>query len=70
MSAPMKPCPGCGEPLREVGAIARAQGGCCGGTMYELCTACAIRMRTGNEAERREMRARIELALAEVRGEA
>jgi len=57
-------CPGCGDELREVGAMALMQVACCDAVSYALCPTCADAMRRGGQRERTELLARIELNLA------
>lgn len=57
-------CPGCGETLGEVGALAMFTTRCCGAVPYALCTSCAAVMARGDEKQRTDLMANIELGLA------
>lgn len=61
-------CPGCGEALGEVGALGMFTMRCCGSLSYILCTACAAVMARGNEKQRTDLMANIELGLAVDKG--
>lgn len=57
-------CPGCGDALAEVGALGMFTTRCCGSLPYALCTRCAAVMARGDEKQRADLMANIELGLA------
>jgi len=60
-------CPGCGEVMQEAGVLgATSLAGCggCGVVSYALCLKCAEVLRHGDQRERGELLARVELSLA------
>jgi hypothetical protein len=60
----MKACPGCGDPLHQVGAMAFMKSRCCGGLAYAICPSCAQAMATANQKDRTALIQKIELSLA------
>lgn len=63
MSTP-KNCPGCGGPLREVGAVSFMKTRCCGDLSYAICPSCARTMVEATQAERTALIQKIEMSLA------
>lgn len=57
-------CPGCGEVMRMVGAVAVMRMPRGGGVAYSVCPKCTRVMRAGDEAERAELLEKIEMSLA------
>ena len=63
VSGSLKNCPGCGNEMREIGAVGVWQT-CCGRVAYGLCATCAATMQNGTDEARAALASAVELSLA------